>query len=300
MAGGFFARIAEGMKKTKNGIAQKLDGVIAGFRKIDDDFLEELEEALIMADIGVAASTALIEELRKRAAERKITDTANVKDLLREIITDMMKEQPEEPQDPRILLMVGVNGVGKTTAIGKLASLFTKEGKKVILAAGDTFRAAAAEQLEVWGKRAGANVIRHGEGADPSAVIFDAIASSKARKADILICDTAGRLQTKKNLMEELKKIGRVIEREYPDAALETYLVLDATTGQNAVSQARIFNEAVKIDAIILTKMDGTAKGGIVLSIRQELGIPVRYIGVGEGIDDLQPFDAEAFAQAII
>ncbi|MDL2289168.1 signal recognition particle-docking protein FtsY [Clostridia bacterium OttesenSCG-928-F22] len=300
MAGGFFSRLAQGMKKTRDGLAQKIDGVIAGFKKIDDDFLEELEEALILADIGVTASQALIEELKARASEQKITDTAKVKEILRDIITDMMTYEPRQQDGKLLLMMVGVNGVGKTTAIGKLSALYAKEGKKVMLAAGDTFRAAAAEQLEEWGRRTGAAVVRHGEGADPSAVIFDAIQSAKAKNADVLICDTAGRLQTKKNLMDELEKMGRVIAREFPEAHKETYLVLDATTGQNAVSQARIFNESVKIDAIILTKMDGTAKGGIVLSIRKELGIPVRYIGVGEGVDDLQEFDAREFAEAVL
>jgi fused signal recognition particle receptor len=303
MAEGLFARLKEGMRKTREGIAKTLDSVISGFRSIDEDFLEELEEVLIMADIGSSASAALIERVKELAKERKITDTAQVKGLLRETMADMMREQDVAPlkgEGMRILLVVGVNGVGKTTSIGKLACYYDGLGQKVMLAAGDTFRAAAAEQLEVWSKRANVPLVRHGEGADPSAVIFDAIGSAKAKGIDLLICDTAGRLQTKKNLMEELKKIRRVIGREAGDALLETYLVLDATTGQNAVSQARTFHEAVEIDGIILTKMDGTAKGGIVLAIRQELGIPVRFIGVGEKIDDLQPFDAEEFAAAIL
>ncbi|MGI6168886.1 MAG: signal recognition particle-docking protein FtsY [Christensenellales bacterium] len=303
MADSFFTRLKEGMRKTREGIAKTLDNVIASFQTIDDDFLEELEEVLIMADVGSTASRALIEQVKTLARERKITDTGKVKELLRETMIDMMREEeaPAVQQgDMRILLIVGVNGVGKTTSIGKLACYYVDLGESVMLAAGDTFRAAAAEQLEVWSKRAKVPLVRHGEGADPSAVIFDAIQSAKAKGAGLLICDTAGRLQTKKNLMEELKKIRRVIGREAPDAVLETYLVLDATTGQNAVSQARIFNETLEIDGIILTKMDGTAKGGIVLAIKQDLGIPVLFIGVGEKIDDLQPFDAGEFVGAIL
>lgn len=288
------------MQKTREGISRTLDGVVSTFKKIDEDFLEELEEVLVMADVGAVAAGALIEELRKKAKEGKITDTSDVKELLKDIIAEMMADETPVEEDKSVLLIVGVNGVGKTTSIGKIAHMNAQQGKKVIIAAGDTFRAAAAEQLEEWGRRANVPVIRHQEGADPSAVVFDAIHSAKAKNADMLICDTAGRLQTKKNLMEELKKISRVIEREYPEARCERLLVIDATTGQNAISQVKIFNETVLLDGIILTKLDGTAKGGIVLAIKKELGIPVRFIGVGEKIDDLQPFDAKDFAEAIL
>ncbi|MGI6175306.1 MAG: signal recognition particle-docking protein FtsY [Christensenellales bacterium] len=300
MATAFFKKLRDGMQKTREGISRTLDGVVSTFKKIDEDFLEELEEVLVMADVGAVAAGALIEELRKKAKEGKITDTSDVKELLKDIIAEMMADETPVEEDKSVLLIVGVNGVGKTTSIGKIAHMNAQQGKKVIIAAGDTFRAAAAEQLEEWGRRANVPVIRHQEGADPSAVVFDAIHSAKAKNADMLICDTAGRLQTKKNLMEELKKISRVIEREYPEARCERLLVIDATTGQNAISQVKIFNETVLLDGIILTKLDGTAKGGIVLAIKKELGIPVRFIGVGEKIDDLQPFDAKDFAEAIL
>ncbi|MHB1315260.1 MAG: signal recognition particle-docking protein FtsY [Christensenellales bacterium] len=288
------------MKKTRDSISSTLDSIVNSFKKIDDDFLEELEEAMIMSDMGAACSGQLIKSLRERAKEQKITDTSKVRQLLKSIITDEMDYKADTESFPKLLLIVGVNGAGKTTAIGKLAYRYRQAGKKVLLAAGDTFRAAAAEQLEEWGRRSGAPVIRQAEGADPSAVVFDAITAAKSRGTDVLICDTAGRLQTKKNLMEELKKMNRIAEREYADAYKETYLVLDATTGQNAVSQARIFKEAVNVDGIILTKMDGTAKGGIILSIKQELGLQVKYIGVGEGIEDLEPFNAKDFAESIL
>ena len=295
-----FSKLNLGMKKTRDTISSTLDNILGSFKKIDDDFLEELEEALIMADMGVPCASQLISSLKERAKTQKINDTSKVKQLLKSIIADEMSFEIVPETYPKLILVVGVNGAGKTTAIGKIAHRYMQNGKKVLLAAGDTFRAAAAEQLEEWGRRAGAPVIRQAEGADPSAVVFDAIMAAKSRGTDVLICDTAGRLQTKKNLMEELKKINRIAEREFTGAAKETYLVLDATTGQNAVSQARIFKEAVNVDGIILTKMDGTAKGGIVLSIKQELGLQVKYIGVGEGIEDLEPFDANDFAESII
>ena len=298
---GFFEKIKAGLSKTRNNIMSGVENVLKAFTTIDEDLYEELEEALIMADIGVETSTSIIEELRKRVKEQKIKEPEKVKDVIVEVITDILQADKTEFKltPPSVVIMIGVNGVGKTTTIGKLANNFKKEGKTVMLAAADTFRAAAIDQLEIWGERNGVQVIRHQENSDPGAVVYDAIQSAKAKNIDVLLCDTAGRLHNKKNLMEELKKIFRIIDREYPDAQREVLLVLDATTGQNALQQAKLFKEAADITGIVLTKLDGTAKGGIVIAIKNELKVPVRYIGVGEGIDDLQLFDENDFARAL-
>lgn len=299
---GFFARLKEGLDKTRKNILGGVDTVLGSFTKIDEDLFEELEEALIMADMGVQTTMDIVENLRQRVKKERATDPAVIKDMLIDEITAILQDGVEEEENlpsPTVMLVIGVNGVGKTTTIGKLSHNFKNEGKSVLLAAADTFRAAAIDQLEVWGQRAGIEVIKHEENADPAAVVFDAVHAARNRKTDLLICDTAGRLHNKKNLMEELRKISRVIEREYPAAHKETYLVLDATTGQNALQQAKVFMEVADITGIILTKLDGTAKGGIVVAIKSELKIPVRYIGVGEGIEDLQKFHAEDFAKAL-
>lgn len=299
---GFFARLKEGLDKTRKNILGGVDTVLGSFTKIDEDLFEELEEALIMADMGVQTTMYIVENLRQRVKKERATDPAVIKDMLIDEITAILQDGVEEEENlpsPTVMLVIGVNGVGKTTTIGKLSHNFKNEGKSVLLAAADTFRAAAIDQLEVWGQRAGIEVIKHEENADPAAVVFDAVHAARNRKTDLLICDTAGRLHNKKNLMEELRKISRVIEREYPAAHKETYLVLDATTGQNALQQAKVFMEVADITGIILTKLDGTAKGGIVVAIKSELKIPVRYIGVGEGIEDLQKFHAEDFAKAL-
>ena len=299
---GFFARLKEGLGKTRKNILGSVDSVLGAFTKIDEDLFEELEEALIMADLGVQTSMDVCETLRKRVKKEGVTDPALIKTMLSEEISGILLDGVDGDftlPSPTVMLVIGVNGVGKTTTIGKLASSYKKEGKNVLLAAADTFRAAAIDQLMVWGDRCGADVIKHEENSDPAAVVFDAANAAKNRKADLLICDTAGRLHNKKNLMEELKKISKVLEREYPQAHKEVFLVLDATTGQNALQQAKLFKEAADITGIILTKLDGTAKGGIVVAIKSELKIPVRYIGVGEGIEDLQKFDAENFAKAL-
>lgn len=299
---GFFARLKEGLDKTRKNILGGVDTVLGSFTKIDEDLFEELEEALIMADMGVQTTMDIVENLRQRVKKERTTDPAVIKDMLIDEITAILQDGVEEEENlpsPTVMLVIGVNGVGKTTTIGKLSHNFKNEGKSVLLAAADTFRAAAIDQLEVWGQRAGIEVIKHEENADPAAVVFDAVHAARNRKTDLLICDTAGRLHNKKNLMEELRKISRVIEREYPAAHKETYLVLDATTGQNALQQAKVFMEVADITGIILTKLDGTAKGGIVVAIKSELKIPVRYIGVGEGIEDLQKFHAEDFAKAL-
>ena len=279
-----------------------LDSVFAAFVKVDDDLLEELEEALILSDVGASTAAKIVAEVEKRAKLRKTTTADELRDLLREVLTDnMLDNQPLNTDGkPAVILVIGVNGVGKTTSIGKLAAHYVNEGKKVMLSAADTFRAAAADQLEIWAKRAGADIVRHGEGADPAAVVFDSISAAKARGSDIIIVDTAGRLHNKANLMNELAKIDRVISRELPDASRETLLVLDATTGQNAVHQAEEFNKAAELTGIILTKLDGTAKGGIVIAISAGLGVPVKLVGVGEGIDDLIDFDRAAFLEAIL
>lgn len=297
---GFFSKIKESLKKTKDAIAYKLNKLFTG-GVLNDEFYDELEMILISSDIGSEATTELMERLRDVIDEKKIRDTAKVKDELKALMVDILEEN-EKPDYtyPLVLLVAGVNGVGKTTAIGKLSKKFTKMGKSVTIAAADTFRAAAADQLSVWADRAKVRIVKHAEGADPGAVVYDAVMSVKSKNTDVLLVDTAGRLHNKKNLMEELKKITRIIEREIPDAMLVNYIVLDATTGQNAISQVDIFNEAIKIDGIILTKLDGTAKGGVVLAIASELSVPVVYVGVGEGIDDLEDFDATNFIDAIV
>ncbi len=298
---GFFDRLKQGLFKTKNAIVGKIDNLLKKFVKVDEELFEELEELLIEADLGVNVTEEILDELRETVKEKRIKEGAEVKTELFEILRRMIGEH--EPLDlstkPAVILIIGVNGVGKTTSIGKIAADLKHKGKKVVVAAADTFRAAAAEQLSVWCDRAGVDIIKQNQGADPASVVFDAINAVKSRKADVLIIDTAGRLHNKKNLMDELAKIDRVIARELPDAAKETLLVLDATTGQNAVIQAKEFKEASKITGLILTKLDGTAKGGIVISIRKELGIPVKFIGVGEQIDDMKPFDSEEFAKAL-
>ncbi len=299
---GFFKRLVSGLTKTRDNIVSGMDSIFHGFSRIDDDFYEELEETLIMGDLGVRTTEEIIEDLRAKVKERHIKEPVECRQLLIDSIREQMDvgETAYEFEDRKsVVFVIGVNGVGKTTTIGKLAGKFHAQHKKVILAAADTFRAAAGEQLKEWANRAQVDMIGGQEGADPASVVFDAVAAAKARRADILLCDTAGRLHNKKNLMEELKKIYRVIEREYPEAYHETLVVLDATTGQNALSQAREFNEVADITGVILTKMDGTAKGGIAVAIQAELGIPVKYIGVGESIDDLQKFDADEFVNAL-
>lgn len=299
---GFFDRLKEGLTKTRKSITEKIDQVLVAFGKVDDELFDELEEILVTSDIGVDTSLKVIEDLKKKVRENRVTDAMKVKDLLKESLAELLAEENSElnlESKPAVILVVGVNGVGKTTSIGKIANLLKQQGKKVILAAGDTFRAAAIDQLDIWANRVGVDIIRQAENSDPAAVIFDAIQAAKSRKADVLICDTAGRLHTKKNLMDELKKIYKVIDRELPGISRETLLVLDATTGQNAVSQAKTFNEISDITGIVLTKLDGTAKGGIIIAIKSELDIPVKLIGVGEKMDDLQKFDAREFVEAL-
>ncbi|HOQ37336.1 MAG TPA: signal recognition particle-docking protein FtsY [Acetivibrio sp.] len=299
---GFFDRLKEGLKKTKNAITERIDQVLVSFGKIDEELFEELEEILITSDVGIDTSMQIIENLKKKVKENKVVDPQKVKELLKEEIADILSMGESELKldtTPSVILVVGVNGVGKTTSIGKIANLLKSQGKKVMLAAGDTFRAAAIDQLEIWSGRVGVELIKHSEGADPAAVIYDAIQAVRARKADVLICDTAGRLHTKKNLMEELRKVFRVVDRELPDASKEVLLVLDATTGQNAISQAKSFGDITGVTGIVLTKLDGTAKGGIVISVASSLNIPVKFIGVGEQMDDLQRFNAKEFAEAL-
>ncbi len=298
---GFFAKIKMGLSKTRDSILNGVEQVLSSFTKIDEELFEELEESLIMSDIGVETSIHIMSKVREIVKAERIKDVTEVKNVIVRVISEILEEETEEfsLKSPSVILIIGVNGVGKTTTIGKLANNYKKEGKKVILAAGDTFRAAAIDQLQVWGERSGIDVIKHQEGSDPAAVVFDAIQAGKARGADLLICDTAGRLHNKKNLMEELKKIARIVNRENPDAQIETLLVLDATTGQNALQQAKLFSQVSEITGIVLTKLDGTAKGGVVIAIKNELKIPVRFIGVGEGIDDLRPFDAKEFSKAL-
>lgn len=302
MFGNLFNKLKEGLTKTRDGLTDKINEVLKIAITIDEDLYEELEEILITSDVGMDTTIDIIERLRTKIRKEKINDPQEVKPALKEVIRDILVEGAYEDDDAekRVMLVIGVNGVGKTTSIGKLAAKNKAEGKKVLLAAADTFRAAAIDQLEVWSNRANVDIVKHQEGSDPAAVVFDAIEAAKARNVDLLICDTAGRLHNKKNLMNELEKINRIIDRELEGYKKETLLVLDATTGQNAVIQAKQFMEACPIDGIILTKLDGTAKGGVVISIKQALNIPVRYIGVGEGIDDLQKFDAESFAEALI
>ncbi len=298
---GLFKKFNFGLKKTREQMSGAIDSVLEASAAIDDDLFEELEEILIMGDVGVTTAQHIIDELRDRVKKRDLKKPDKLRRVIREVVADMLsgKEGMELDTIPSVILVIGVNGVGKTTTIGKMAAYYKAQGKKVILAAADTFRAAAIEQLEIWADRAGVEIVKHREGADPAAVIFDTIAAGKARDADLIICDTAGRLHNKKNLMEELAKIYRVIDRELPYSDREVLLVLDATTGQNAVNQAREFMNAAEITGIVLTKLDGTARGGVVLSIKDDLKIPVKFVGVGEQVDDLQPFDAEAFAQGL-
>ncbi len=297
---GLFSKIKEGLKRTKEAIAYKLNKLFTG-GVLTDDFYDELEMTLISSDIGAETTDIIMDRLKDEIDKRHIRDTGAVRGLLKDILVELLEENEKPDYEyPLVIMLSGVNGVGKTTAIGKLAKKFKKMGKSVTVAAADTFRAAASDQLSVWTERAGVRLIKHAEGADPAAVVFDAAQSVKSKNGDVLLIDTAGRLHNKKNLMEELKKISRVVDRELPDATVLNYIVLDATTGQNAISQVDIFNEAIDIDGIILTKLDGTAKGGVVLAIAGELGVPVVYIGVGEGIDDLEDFDAEEFAAGIM
>lgn len=300
----FFSKLKSGLTKTRNEIIEKIDSLMKSYTKIDEEFLEELEEILIVSDVGMDTTMKIIERLREEIKKRGLTDTKEIKLVLQEILEELLTTTRDNSLNisppPAIVIVIGVNGVGKTTSIGKLAYNIKSSGKKVLLAAGDTFRAAAIDQLKIWGDRVGVNVIHQQEGSDPAAIIYDAIQSAKARKTDILICDTAGRLHNKKNLMNELAKVFKIIEREYPEAKKEVLLVLDATTGQNAIQQAKTFKEVTDISGIVLTKLDGTAKGGVVLGITSELDIPVKFIGVGEGIGDLQTFNPKAFAKALL
>lgn len=299
---GFFDKIKAGLKKTRDSITGQINSMLHAFTKIDEELFEELEELLVMADVGMNTATEICDTLRARVKERGITDPNEIMTLLQEVVTEMVSGDNELHLDtqPSVILVIGVNGVGKTTTIGKLASRLTAEGRSVLLCAGDTFRAAAAEQLTVWADRAGCDIVRHEEGSDPAAVVFDAIAAAKARGRDVIIVDTAGRLHNKANLMNELSKIRRVIDRELPDASVECLMVLDATTGQNGLIQAKVFGESAGLTGIVLTKLDGTAKGGIVFAIKRELGLPVKFIGVGEGVNDLKPFVPEEFAEALL
>ena len=298
---GFFSKIGAGLQKTRSNLSNAVNSVLKSFTKNDEDLFEELEEILITCDVGVATSTYICDVLRDKVKEERITDPDAIKSLLKDIISDMLKGESGLSLNtkPSVILVIGVNGVGKTTTIGKMASILNKSGKKVVLGAADTFRAAAIDQLSVWAERSNVSMVKSLVGTDAASVVYDTISSAKAHGADVIICDTAGRLHNKKNLMDELAKMYRVIARELPDASVESLLVLDATTGQNAVNQASEFRKVTDITGIVLTKLDGTAKGGVVLAIKHELGIPVKYIGVGEGIDDLQPFDPEAFANAL-
>ena len=299
---GLFDKFRKGLEKTRIQIAERTTDVMKIFKKVDEALFEELEEVLIMSDVGFETSSDIIERLRQKAREERITESEDLKSALQEIISDILGEDEEEFEirtSPAVILVIGVNGVGKTTSIAKLAHLYKEQGKKVILAAADTFRAAAIDQLQIWADRVGVDIIKQQEGSDPASVVYDAISATKARNADVLICDTAGRLHNKKNLMEELSKIHKIIDRELPDAQKESFLVLDATTGQNALSQAKNFGEVSDVTGIVLTKLDGTAKGGIVIAIKAEQNIPVRFIGVGEQMDDLQPFSSKEFAEAL-
>lgn len=300
---GFFDKLKQGLNKTKTSIDDKINNVFSNFRKVDEELLEELEEALIMSDIGMETSVQIIDNLRTRAKKEKIEDEEDIKKALREEMKSMLSELDNSlniETTPSVILVVGVNGVGKTTSIGKIANKLQKQGKKVMLAAADTFRAAAVEQLEIWANRVGCDIVKKEEGADPASVVFDAIKQAKANNVDVLICDTAGRLHNKKNLMDELSKINKIIDRELPNSSKETLLVIDGTTGQNSISQTKAFKEIVNITGIVLTKLDGTAKGGVVIGISNENKIPVKFIGVGEQIDDMEEFNAEEFIKAII
>lgn len=298
---GFFKKLNKGLKKTRDNMSGAINAALYGKNEIDDEFYDELEEILVMADVGVNTSAEIVEKLRDAVFKKNLRKAKDVKEEIKNIVADMLSggETIDMVTIPSVILVIGVNGVGKTTSIGKMAAMFKDEGKKVILGAADTFRAAAIDQLEIWADRAGVDIVKHKEGADPAAVVFDTISAGKARNADIIICDTAGRLHNKKNLMDELAKIYRVIDRQLPYADREIFLVLDATTGQNAVNQAKEFKDVAEITGIILTKLDGTAKGGVVLAIKNDLKVPVKFIGVGEGIDDLRPFDPKAFAEGL-
>lgn len=303
MGFGFFDKLKKGLEKTRKAFTEKIEQVVLGYAKIDDDLLDELEETLIASDVGVRTASELMDEVRGGVKRKEIRGPEDLKPFLEKRITEILcageKADVSTPMKPYVIMVIGVNGVGKTTTIGKLGNFYKAQGKRVMLAAADTFRAAAIDQLEVWSRRAGLELIKHAEGADPAAVAFDAIQSARARRVDVLIIDTAGRLHTKTNLMEELKKIARVVQREVPEAPHETLLVLDATTGQNAISQADLFSKAAPVTGLVLTKLDGTAKGGVVIGIQSELKMPVKWIGVGEGLDDLRPFEAADFAKAL-
>ena len=296
---GLFSKIKEGLFKTRGSVGQKMDQLVENSRALDDDFYDELSDILVMADVGVTTATEAVDELRERVTAEKITDAAKAKEIFKEILAARMRDKPMVLESPSVIFIIGVNGVGKTTSIGKLASRLKTVGRRVLIVAGDTFRAAAAEQLTVWADRADVPIVRRAEGADPASVVFDGIQTARARHSDVLLVDTAGRLHNKAHLMEELKKMARIVSRDFPEAKMHALLVIDATTGQNGLSQARVFRDVADLDGIILTKLDGTAKGGIAMAIRSELGLPVRYIGVGEGLDDMQPFDAKEYIEAI-
>ncbi len=296
---GLFSKIKEGLSRTRGRMGAQMDELVENTRELDDDFFEELTDILVMSDVGVATATEAAEKLKAVCAEKNIKDPAKARDAFKEILAASMKAEPMSLKSPSVIFIIGVNGVGKTTSIGKLASRLKAIGRRVVIVAGDTFRAAAAEQLSVWAERADVPIVKRQEGADPASVVFDGIQTAKVRHADIMIVDTAGRLHNKAHLMDELKKMARVVEKEYPEANRHALLVLDATTGQNGLNQARVFKDVTQLDGIILTKLDGTAKGGIAVAIRRELGLPVRYIGVGEGLDDMQPFNADEFIDAI-
>ena len=296
---GLFSKIKEGLFKTRGSVGQKMDQLVENSRALDDDFYDELSDILVMADVGVTTASEAVDELRERVTAEKITDAAKAKEIFKEILASRMRDKPMVLESPSVIFIIGVNGVGKTTSIGKLASRLKTVGRRVLIVAGDTFRAAAAEQLTVWADRADVPIVKRAEGADPASVVFDGIQTARARHADVLLVDTAGRLHNKAHLMEELKKMARIVSRDFPEAKMHALLVIDATTGQNGLSQARVFKDVADLDGIILTKLDGTAKGGIAMAIRSELGLPVRYIGVGEGLDDMQPFDAKEYIEAI-
>ena len=296
---GLFSKIKEGLFKTRGSVGQKMDQLVENSRALDDDFYDELSDILVMADVGVTTATEAVDELRERVTAEKITDAAKAKEIFKEILAARMRDKPMVLESPSVIFIIGVNGVGKTTSIGKLASRLKTVGRRVLIVAGDTFRAAAAEQLTVWADRADVPIVRRAEGADPASVVFDGIQTARARHADVLLVDTAGRLHNKAHLMEELKKMARIVSRDFPEAKMNALLVIDATTGQNGLSQARVFRDVADLDGIILTKLDGTAKGGVAIAIRRELNVPVWYIGVGEGIDDLQAFDAKEFVNAL-
>lgn len=296
---GLFDKIRSGMKRTREVFSGRMDELVENYKELDDEFYEDLSDILIMADVGMETTELAVNRLKEKCKAEKIGDPARAREALKDILVDILKADPMRLSSPMVLIIIGVNGVGKTTSIGKLSSRLKAMGRRVVICAGDTFRAAAADQLSVWAERADVPIVKRTEGADPAAVVFDGVQAAKARHADVLIVDTAGRLHNKAHLMEELKKISRVVEREYPEAALSALLVIDATTGQNGLAQAKVFSEVANLDGIILTKLDGTAKGGIAIAIRNELNLPVRYIGLGEKLDDMQPFDASEFVDAI-